>query len=34
MGENELCNFFGNPDEEFESNSNFCGYLLFFELAE
>ena len=34
IADDDLNNYFGNPDEDYESNSNFCGYLLFFELAE
>jgi ubiquitin C-terminal hydrolase len=31
---NDLFEFFGNPDEEFEFNNNYCAYLLFYEISE
>jgi hypothetical protein len=34
MEKADISDYFGNPDEEFEYNSNFCAYLLFYERIE
>jgi hypothetical protein len=34
MEKNDLSEFFGNPDEDFEFNSSYCAYLLFYEISE
>jgi len=34
LEKNDLSDYFGNPDEEYEFNYNFCAYLLFYEIAE
>jgi hypothetical protein len=30
----DINEFLGNPDEEYEYNSNFCAYMLLYEPAE
>jgi hypothetical protein len=34
MDKADINDLFGNPDEEFEYNTNFCAYLLFYERAD
>jgi len=29
----DLFEYFGNPDEDFEYNNNYCAYLLFYEIS-
>jgi hypothetical protein len=30
----DLLEYFGNPDDDFEMNTNYCAYLLFYEISE
>ena len=30
----DLSEYFGNPDEDYEYNTNYCAYVLFYESAE
>lgn len=34
LEKSDLSEYFGNPNEEYEMNSTFCAYLLFYEKAE
>ena len=34
MDKSEMTELFGNPDEDYELNKNFCAYLLFYERAD
>lgn len=34
MDKNDISEYFGNPDEDYEYNSNYCAYLLFYEITE